>query len=164
MGLFKLSIIFFSFLLILQVKSEEIIRQDELTANTVSPQENEIQYVGNWYANGGIYSIILTKTQKTDGSIKVDYTRGHYMDDGGKRSFSATDTWVWDRDEQSTKKEDGAMRLNTQYQSNEVGLHTWATYVYWNEWEFTGTGWKYIGGGSISDTNNFEVKEPGGCS
>ena len=57
MGLFKLSIIFFSFLLILQVKSEEIIRQDELTANTVSPQENEIQYVGNCNFIGGPSSV-----------------------------------------------------------------------------------------------------------
>ncbi|HOL21266.1 MAG TPA: hypothetical protein PLQ41_00225 [bacterium] len=164
MGLLKLLIILSSFLLISQVKSEEIIRQDELTVNTVSPQENEIQYVGNWYTNGGIYSIALTKTQKTDGSIKVNYTRGHYMDDASKRSFSATDSWVWNGDEQSTKKENGAMWLNTQYQNNEVGLHTWTTYIYWDGWEFTGMGWKYSGGGSISDTNNFEVKEPGGCS
>ncbi len=158
------TICFFTTLIFAYGGRSEVIRQDKLSATTMSPSEGETQYVGSFYTNGGIYSIILTKTQKTSGSVKVEYTRSTYMDDGSKRKIGGGDTWIWNPDEQSTKPDSGAMWLNAQYQSDEVGPHTWSTRIYWDGWEYTGTGWKYIGGGSTINTNNFTVAEPGGCS
>lgn len=154
----------FSFLMVMEGKSEEIIREDLLMATTSSPQEGEIQYVGISYINGGTWDIVLSKTQKTTGSIKVDYTKSTKMDDGSKRKIEISDTWVWDPEEISSKSDSGVLWLNTQYQENEIGSHTWNTEVYWEEFEFTGTGWKYIGGGKTFDTNNYTVATTGGCS
>jgi len=138
--------------------------QDKLSATTVFPTEGETQYVGSTYINGGNYEIKLTKTEETDGSVIVNFTRETYMDNGGKRYFGASDTWVWDPKKKCPEKDKGILFLAAQYQSDEVGLHTWSTRIYWDGWEFTGVGWRYIGGGSAVDTNNFKIEETSGCS
>jgi hypothetical protein len=142
----------------------EVIRQDSLSATTMSPNEGETQYVGSAYINGGTYEIGLTKIEETNGTVRVDYTRGTRMDDGSVRSFYATDTWTWNPREKSSRYDSGVIGLNTQYQFSEVGNHTWTTEIWWVGKEFAGTGWKIIGGGSTQDTNSFTVAGPGGCS
>jgi len=162
----NLFLIILSFLfIIINAENQNIIREDELSATTLSPHESETQYVGNTYVNGGSYSITLTKTQKTSGSVEVIYGRYTYMDDGNEWEIGFVDPRVWDPDEVGSKHDDGTIFISSvQYYEGDVGSHTWTTKVYWSAREFTGTGWKYIGKNEVADTNNFTVARPGGCS
>jgi len=146
----------FIFLLILVPKGESAeIRQDILSAEVVSPQEGETQYVMQNYTNGGNYSIKLTKSGR--GVVLVEYTRKTYMD-GGTYHATFEDAWVWQDDEEDWKSEKGVIWLVVAYNESQVGPHTWSTSVSWVAF------FAASGSGNTTATHNFNVSLPGSCN
>lgn len=157
-------LLFFLFPLIFasECTSEEIIREDKLSADTTKPAQSEIQYVGNTYGNSGYTSIRLTKTKTTDGTVRA-YVVTQTCFDGGLPRERREFIFDWGKDEVGTKERNDGLVAAITYQSSQVGNHDWLTFIYYDAFLWTGMQWEFLCGSVAADSHGYTVEEPGGC-
>ena len=138
----------------------EVLQQNTLTADTTKPAVDEVQYVGINYANGGTYSIKITKAEQTSGTVWVWYQRStnEIASWGSKHKMRASDNWYWDPTETGYKQESGSMFVNTTHEECEIGRRTWRTRVEWIGRLWTGTEWILLSSGSDNDDHVFSIE------